>query len=447
MTERLFGTDGIRGVALEPPLDRGTVSRLGTALAAHLHERGLPCRVLLAGDTRASTPLLAAWLAAGFRANGGEVLWGDVLPTPAVSHLLRDMGGFGAGVVVSASHNPACDNGIKLVTADGTKWPAAEEYRLEDRLSRTAQPEEFDTVPAPRTDLAERYLALLQATLPARCLAGLSLVVDAANGAAGGVAEPFFSSLGAQVEVVHAEPDGVNINENCGALFPEALAELVRERGADAGVAFDGDADRTILVTHVGRILNGDDVLLLWARALARAGRLTGNALVATIMSNIGLEVALGRERLGLVRCPVGDREVWAAMQRDGLVLGGEQSGHIICSHHATTGDGLLTAAHTLAAAAQAGRHLEELADLERFPQVLVNVRVARRKPIESVPGLAKVVEGLQQRLDGHGRLVVRYSGTEPLLRVMVEAPTPGEAESAAEEVAAAARSLLGMPA
>jgi phosphoglucosamine mutase len=444
MTRRLFGTDGMRGVALEPPLDRPTLTRLGAALAAQLRATERPPTVLLAGDTRASTPVLAEWLGGGFIAGGGTLRWGGVLPTPAVSHLLRDDGRYGAGVVISASHNPAADNGVKLIRDDGTKWPTEGERLLETRLA--AMPAEVPVAPLPPADgrFRDRYVELLLATLPPRPLGGLQVVVDAANGAAAPVAGGFFESLGARVTLIHAEPDGVNINARCGALYPELLAAEVRQRRADAGAAFDGDADRAILVTGTGRVLDGDDALLMWARALAGAGRLPGARVVATVMSNLGLEAALRREAITLVRCPVGDREVWDAMQRERSVLGGEQSGHVICSHLAVTGDGLLTAAHLLAVAVQVGRSLEALADLERFPQVLLNVRVASRRPVGEVPGLAAAVREAEQRLGCDGRVFVRYSGTEPLLRIMVEAAEGAVARETAEGLAAIASAELG---
>jgi phosphoglucosamine mutase len=403
-------------VAFEPPLDRPTLTRLGAALVAHLRGAGLAPRVLLAGDTRASTPVLAEWVGGGFAAAGGEVHWAGVLPTPAVSHLLRDRGGYGAGVVISASHNPALDNGVKLVGATGSKLPVEEEVRLE----------------------------LLLASLPPTPLSGVRLVVDAANGAAAPVARELFTALGAEILLIHAEPDGTNINARCGALFPEILAREVRRVRADAGAALDGDGDRAILVTGTGRVLDGDDALLLWARALASRERLPGQKVVATVMSNLGLEVALGREAIALVRCPVGDREVWETMQREGAVLGGEQSGHVICSHHAVTGDGLLTAAHLLTVVRQSGSTLEALADLERFPQVLLNVRVATRRAVDEVPRLAEAVRAAEARLAGNGRVFVRYSGTEPLLRIMVEASGEEQARETAEQLAAVAREHLG---
>ncbi len=444
MRRRLFGTDGMRGVAFDPPLDRATLTRLGAALAAHLREAGSPARVLLAGDTRASTPTLATWVGGAFAAAGGEVKWAGVLPTPAVSHLLRDEGGYGTGVVVSASHNPAADNGVKLVSREGTKWSVEEEARLERRL--TALDHEAPALPLGEPDARcrRRYLELLLASLPSAALAGVTLVVDPANGAAAPVAEEFFTALGAGVTLIHAAPDGSNINAHAGALFPEVLAGEVRRVGADAGVALDGDADRAILVTGRGRVLDGDDALLLWARALDSAGRLPRRKVVATVMSNLGLEAALRRDGITLVRCPVGDREVWDTMQREGAVLGGEQSGHVICSHHAVTGDGLLTAAHLLAVSRGSGRTLEDLADLERFPQVLINVRVASRRPVDEVAALRDALRDAEARLAGDGRVFVRYSGTEPLLRIMVEASCEGRARETAEGLAEVARAHLG---
>jgi phosphoglucosamine mutase len=270
------------------------------------------------------------------------------------------------------------------------------------------------------------------------------VIVDPANGAAAPVAGEFFAALGADVALIHADPDGTNINARCGALFPELLAAEVRRVHADAGVALDGDADRAILVTASGRVLDGDDALLLWARALAADARLPRRTVVATVMSNLGLEAALKGEEIALVRCPVGDREVWETMRREGAVLGGEQSGHVICSHHAVTGDGLLTAAHLLTVARRAGRTLEELADLKRFPQVLVNVRVAARRPMADVPALRDAVAAAERGLAGEGRVFVRYSGTEPLLRIMVEASCEARARETAEGLATLAREHLG---
>lgn len=446
MSDRLFGTDGMRGVALQPPLDRDTVTRLGAALFEHLREAGRPTRVLLAGDTRVSTGTLAEWVGGAFAARGGEVAWAGVLPTPAVSHLLRDLGGFGAGVVVSASHNPAEDNGIKLVSAGGVKWPVDEETALEARLFALAGPLASAPLPVANGALAARTLELILATLTPGALDGLFVVVDAANGAASALAAPFFTRLGARVRVIHDRPDGRNINASCGALHPDALAAEVVDLGADAGVALDGDADRAILIAPSGRVLDGDDVLLVWARALAAAGRLPGMVAVATVMSNLGLEVALRRAGITLLRSAVGDREVWEVMQQSGAALGGEQSGHVICSHLSASGDGLLTAAHVMAIAHASGRSLADLADLHRFPQVLLNVRVATRRPLEELDTTRAAIRAAEAALDGHGRVFVRYSGTEPLLRIMVEADREDEARGTAERLAATARAELGAP-
>jgi phosphoglucosamine mutase len=441
---RLFGTDGVRGRALTYPLDRSTVSQLGHALAEQLRLAGQPRRVLLAGDTRASTPALAAWMGGAFAASGGEVVWAGVLPTPAVSHLVREMGGFGAGIIVSASHNPAADNGIKLVTGKGVKWPVAEEEQLESRIEATVREPVIAPLPAVESDLGERYTSLVIRTLRASPLQSLRIVVDAAHGAAARVAEPVLGGLGASVTMINALPDGTNINFDCGALHPEHLAATVVEHGADAGVALDGDADRAVLVTHTGRVLDGDDLLDLWGRSLDREDRLPGRALVATVMSNLGLTIACQRHGLRLARCPVGDREVWEAMGRESAALGGEQSGHIICAHHAVTGDGLLTAAHVLAVVAANGHPLEDLARLDHFPQVLLNVRVGSRRPLTEVPPLESAIKAHTARLGEEGRVLVRYSGTEPLLRIMVEAPTDHEAEATARALAVEAIRCLG---
>jgi len=444
LTKHLFGTDGMRGVALEAPLDEVTVTRLGAALFDHLRSAGVPPRILMAGDTRASSDTLAEWVGGAFAAAGGEVVWAGVLPTPAVSHLVRDLGGFGAGLVVSASHNPAADNGIKLVTGAGSKWPTAEERQLERRLLALDHEPRVAALPVVDETLRARYLTLVAATLSRDALSGETLVVDAAHGAASAVAAEMFTRLGARVDLINGAPDGRNINLHCGALHPEGLAAEVMSRGAKAGVAFDGDADRAVLVAGSGRVLDGDDLLYIWGRALASDGALPGRAVVATVMSNLGLEAGLNRLDIRVQRCSVGDREVWQEMELAGVALGGEQSGHVICRHHAVTGDGLLTAAHVLAIGGRAGRTLDELADLEHFPQVLANVRVARRVAIDQAPELADAIRDHQASLDSQGRVFVRYSGTEPLLRVMVQAPTAERARAIADDIAAHAHHALG---
>jgi phosphoglucosamine mutase len=400
-------------------------------------------RILLAGDTRASTTTLADWLASSFQAAGGAVTWGGVLPTPAVSQLCR-MSDFSAGIVISASHNPAHDNGIKILGPNGEKIADEIERHIESRI------EEVTPVPGPGLPevdhlLGERYLDLLVASHHgAKSLAGLHVVVDAANGAGSGFAGRLLERLGAKVTTIASDPDGYNINADCGATAPQGLAATVIEIGADAGLAIDGDADRAVLVDETGTVLDGDDILLAWARQLRSHDRLPAGRVVATVMSNFGLEHSLRREGMEMVRCPVGDRNVWLAMVEHGAVLGGEQSGHIICSHYGVSGDGLLTGSHLLAVALERGEPVSGLADLERLPQVLVNVPVNRRVPLETLPGTSRELAEASRRLDQRGRVLLRYSGTEPLVRVMLEGEDADEIRVLADRIASAIRTELG---
>lgn len=440
--DRLFGTDGIRGRAFEHPLDEDTVRRLGAALADILDGAGEP-HVLLAGDTRASTDVLAEWFAGSFRNGGGRITWGGVLPTPAVSHLLRE-GSYGAGVVISASHNPAEDNGIKILGPAGEKLADESESRLEARIASTA-PHHGGELPAIDDALPDRYVDLVVATHDRpRPLAGLHIVVDAANGAASGVAGDLLNRLGANTTVISATPDGTNINRGCGATSTERLVATVVADGADGGIALDGDADRAILVDHGGHILDGDDILLLWSRHLATTGRLPGNIVVATVMSNYGLERQLRTEGIEMIRCSVGDRWVWQTMQEHGAALGGEQSGHVICSHHSVTGDGLITGTHLFAIAAATGKPIAELCDLVRLPQVLLNLPVNRKEPFDSLPAVSRQLTVTEKLLAGRGRVLLRYSGTESLARVMVEGEDGGEIENLAKQLVRAIRQDLG---
>ncbi len=442
MKLRLFGTDGIRGPAYAPPLDEATVRRLGAALAAELGSNRDQPHLLLAGDTRASTETLATWLGGSFQAAGGRLTWGGVLPTPAVSQLLRT-GSWAAGVVISASHNPSQDNGIKVLAPSGEKIADAVERRLEQRLDETPVLDGRD-LPPRDSDLAERYLDLVMASHHRhRPLEGLTVAVDAAHGAASGLAETLFERLGARVVTVASKPDGTNINNGCGATCPEHVAAAVHHYRTDAGVALDGDADRAILVDADGQTLDGDDILLAWGRHLLAAERLPGRRLVATVMSNFGLERALARDGIAVERCPVGDRSVWLAMREHGVALGGEQSGHVICAHHSVTGDGLVTATHMLALAAATGRSLGTLSDLERMPQVLVNVPVARKTPFDQLPEVRAELVGGQSRLEGRGRILLRYSGTEALARVMIEGEDALEIEILAARLADSLRRAL----
>lgn len=436
----LFGTDGIRGRAFEPPLDKDTVGRLGAALAGVLTESP---HVLLAGDTRSSTEILAGWFAGSFAADGGAVTWGGVLPTPAVSQLVRG-GDYGAGVVISASHNPAADNGIKILGPSGEKLDDSSERRLEERIV-AARLQTGGQLPAADRSLAPRYLDLIVNSIGnGRPLSGMHLVVDAANGAGSGLAEELFDTLGARVTSIASSPDGSNINRGCGATAPALLAQQVAAHGADAGVALDGDADRCMLVDENGRILDGDDVLFAWSRHLADRDQLPGRKVVATVMSNFGLENALLEQKINLVRSSVGDRWVWQLMLEHGAALGGEQSGHVICSHYGVSGDGLLTASHLLSIAARRGEVVSALSNLERFPQILINVPVARKTPFEDLPSVLKGLAATEQRLEGRGRVLLRYSGTEGLARVMIEGDDADEIEALAEGLAETIRQELG---
>ncbi len=445
---RLFGTDGIRAPFGEEPLDRPTVAALARALGEELSRLSSSPSVVLAGDTRNSTPILAAWLTEGLLEQGVAVRFGGVLPTPAVAALTPRLGA-ACGIAVSASHNLPPDNGIKLIDEAGFKWAPEREAALESRLLALRQQRPSPTgVPLPLAvdpDLAALYRQQLLAHFPVdRPLAGLSLVLDTAHGAASSLAREVFTALGATVRLLHAEPDGHNINLRSGSTHPEALAAFVRE-GHDLGLAFDGDADRAVLVDERGEVRDGDAILYLWARALHREGRLEPAAIVATTMSNLGLERALAREGITVERCNVGDREVVARLQQEGLVLGGEQSGHVVHLGLATTGDGLLTGLAMAALRAREGRPLSALLEgFQRFPQVLESVRVRRKQDLTTLPPVVAAIDRAERCLGQEGRLVVRFSGTEPLARVMIEGPDSGEIAALAAGIVTAIKETLG---
>ena len=444
MTSRpeLFGTDGIRGAFGVPPLDEPTVRALAAALVQQLptSSRG----VVLGGDTRDSTPVLCRWLGEELTTHGVDVTYLGVVPTPCVATtVIRSRAS--CGIVVSASHNPHPDNGIKLIDRDGFKWSPAAEVQLEGRLysvaagvttSASTTSSTFDA----RVDhtAVDAYLDHLAESLPGtRPLEGLSVALDTGNGAASAFAGPLFERLGARVEVIHQEPDGRNINRACGSTRPEEVAELVRDRGHDLGFAFDGDADRAIVVDEEGRIRDGDSILYLWARDLARHDQLPGNRLVATSMSNLGLEVALRREKIEVVRCDVGDRVVVETLRSLGIELGGEQSGHIVRRTLSTTGDGLLTALQVAGIRSREGIPLTHLLEgFERFPQLLRNLPVRAKPEISSLPSVMEASRRVEAQLGSNGRLVLRYSGTEPLVRIMIEGQDRTEIEALADELA-----------
>lgn len=443
---KLFGTDGVRGRFGEPPLTRPTVTALARRVAAQLAgESGRPPQVILGGDTRESTAEICRWVAAGLAAGGAHVRYAGVIPTPGVAHLVRRLGA-AAGIVVSASHNPFPDNGIKLLARHGGKWSDEDEAALEADLTPLASPLPLPEL-AVEEDLDNRYLDDLAATIGPldRPLAGLKVVLDTGNGAASAYAGPLFTRLGAEVVLLGAEPDGRNVNLDCGSTAPEAMARRVVAERADLGAAFDGDADRAILADEEGTVRDGDAILYLWATALAAEGKLQPRRVVATTMSNLGLERALARHGIGLVRCPVGDRYVVEAMEREGILLGGEQSGHIVRRDLAATGDGLLTALHMAALRAAAGKPLSaQLGELRRYPQVLLNVPVIAKVAFEKLPAVDAARRKVEETLGDDGRLVLRYSGTEPLARVMIEGPEQAAIEALARGLAAVIGEALG---
>ena len=442
---RLFGTDGIRGHFGEFPLDRPTVTALAVELASTLQERanGSPPEVVLGGDTRESTPEICGWLAQGLDAGGVRVRYAGVIPTPGVAWLAKPLGA-AAGVVVSASHNPYPDNGIKLLDPSGSKWSDEDEHALERRmLSRTAVELPLSE-PAVEENLKQRYLDHLASTIE-EPLGGLKVVLDAGNGAASSYAAEIFGRLGARVTLLHAEPNGRNVNEGCGSTAPGEMAARVVAEGAHLGAAFDGDADRCILADERGEVRDGDAILFLWALSLRDRGLLDPPKIVATTMSNLGLERALDREGIGIVRCAVGDRYVVEAMKKEGILLGGEQSGHIVQSRLASTGDGLLTALQIAALVHESGRPLSEmLSGFRRYPQVLKNIRVARKPDLATIPSVAAAARSVEDRLGADGRLVLRYSGTEPLARVMIEGPDQPTIEAMAAELIGVIQGELG---
>jgi len=451
---KLFGTDGIRGVAGQTPLDPRTIYSVGLALGHSLRKSVAKPKVLLGRDTRESGPWIAATLAAGLHEAGAAVESAGIVTTPAVAFLARTHG-FHAGVVISASHNPWADNGIKLFGADGFKLPDALELAMEDEIFHHASQVEIadarrfpDVVDNPA--LQADYIQFLIDCVPGLSLSHLKIVADCANGAAAAIAPELFRRLDrdghSNITLLHITPDGRNINAGCGALHPEHVAGEVKACAADLGVTFDGDADRCMLADAHGNVINGDAILLMAARDLKTRGMLTGDLVVATTMSNMGLEAALKRSGIRMLRAAVGDRYVLEEMQKKDAALGGEQSGHILFPHLATTGDGLLTALVVLDLVARTGKSLDKLtADLKVFPQVIVNVKVREKKPMTLIPSVVAAIHAAEEELKDTGRVVIRYSGTEALARVMIEAESEEAMRRHAEAIAAAIRAELGV--
>jgi phosphoglucosamine mutase len=444
---KLFGTDGIRGVAGEYPLDRKTIFAVGRALGDHLPQG--PRRVVIGQDTRESSRWISDVLAAGLRMSNVVVESAGVITTPGIAYVTHTQG-FSAGIVISASHNPWRDNGIKVFGTDGYKLPDVIELEIESEIFSLLNTI-TDPQSAPAGDpslpgdprLRSAYIDWLARPIPGSDKR--KIVVDCANGAASPLAPDVFSRCGLRAEFTHKTPDGRNINENCGALHPEVVGHEVTARNADLGICFDGDADRALFTDSRGVVVNGDAVMLLLARDLKQKGELAGDTVVATTMSNMGLELALRDSGIKMLRAPVGDKYVLEEMQKTGAVLGGEQSGHIILSREATTGDGLLTALRVLEVICRSGKSLDELvADLEIFPQTIRNVRVREKRPLDQIPEVRTAIEAAQGELDGNGRINVRYSGTESLARVMVEAASEATVQRLASSVAEAIEKAIG---
>jgi phosphoglucosamine mutase len=442
VAKELFGTDGIRAVAGAYPLDPATIFAFGAALGREALGAG---EILVGADTRESSPWIAELVAGGLERSGARVRYAGVVTTPGIAYLTRT-GPFVAGVMISASHNPYQDNGIKVFGHSGFKLPDAEEHAIEQEIFRLR---ELGVAPAPVTlavdeILDRQYLEYLVSTSPVR-FDGVTLAMDCGNGAASLLGPSLFRRLGADVKELFCAPDGRNINLGCGAMHVERLRDAVLAHRADFGVAFDGDADRAIFVAASGKIVDGDAVLLAAARAMKAAGHLPGDTVVSTVMSNLGLERALERAGIRMTRTPVGDKYVLEEMVRLGAALGGEQSGHVIFREYSTTGDGLLTALRLFEIARRAGVGLEELtADLEVYPQRLVNVRVREKKGLTELPSVALEIRLVEEAFAGAGRVLVRFSGTEPLARVMVEGPDLEQVESFSARIAEAIRREMG---
>jgi phosphoglucosamine mutase len=443
---RLFGTDGVRGKAGHYPLDAPTIRRLGAALVRALRHGDASVRFLAGRDTRESGSWIERELAYGMQSQGATLTSAGIIPTPAVAYLTPRMG-YTAGVVISASHNPFEDNGIKVFSGAGEKFTEALEMRVESIVADAAWQVAAGDAPAiDQSDYRAEYANHLARILAdADRARGMRLAVDCANGATTTVAPRLFQDLGFDVRCIGCEPDGRNINLKCGSTAPEALAKLVVDGGYALGIAFDGDGDRAILVDERGRLVDGDAVMLMCGKQMKAEGRLKGNAVVATVMSNIGLEIALREAGIGMVRCPVGDKYVMEEMIQRDLSLGGEQSGHVIFSEYLFTGDGLATSLNVLRTMIATGRSLADLAsELTTYPQVLLNLRVERKVDLETVPAVAAVMSSVESRLAGNGRLLVRYSGTEPLLRVMLEGKDQDEIRRWGQEIVDAVRQHIG---
>ncbi len=447
---KLFGTDGVRGVANQDPMTIEMAVRIGRAAAHIFRDSSRRHRVVIGKDTRLSGYMIESALTSGLCSMGVDVLLVGPVPTPGIAFLTRSLRA-DAGVVISASHNPYEDNGIKFFGRDGFKLPDETERKMEEVIFSGAidsvRPTASGIGKAFRIDDAiGRYNEFVKSSIPRGMdLAGLRVVLDSANGAAYKIGPRVLTELGADVISLYDQPNGMNINQGCGSLHPAVICRSVVANDAHIGIAFDGDADRVILSDEQGVVVNGDAVMAMCALQMMREGRLKQNTLVATVMSNLGLELTLQKAGGKLVRAAVGDRYVMEKMIEGGYNLGGEQSGHLIFLDHNTTGDGLISALQVLAVMKQTGKPLSELAAcMKSYPQVLVNVKVKKRHELNSIPEIAGRIGEIERRLEGTGRLLVRYSGTEPKVRVMIEGENEKEIKELAQELAGVIKEKLG---
>lgn len=445
---KFFGTDGIRGEAGQYPLDETTIERIGYSLANELTRRfGRTPKIIIGGDTRESGDWISDAIARGAATAKSEIICAGVLTTPGVAYLTRTLQA-DAGVVISASHNPYQDNGIKVFAQSGQKLDDDAEQAIEADLETDAShfPEMDDLSVDPDMKLKEQYLAFLRDEIGEGLnLSGMKLVIDCANGASYELAPRLFESLGAELTVINAEPTGRNINLNCGSLHTDKLQAAVLEAKADVGLAFDGDADRLLLVDERGQLVDGDQFMFVMAEYLAARGKLAGNRVVATVMSNLGLEVALRDRGIEMVRTSVGDKNVLDELLKNGGSIGGEQSGHIIFPEISLTGDGMISALEILRVMVESKRSLSDLtAGFTRYPQILLNIRVASKPPLDSIEPIKTAITALENELGNKGRLLVRYSGTENLARVMIEGEKEAVIHQQAESMAKIIKEHIG---
>ncbi len=448
--KKIFGTDGIRGEVNRKPMDVATIVKVGQAVTIYFRKNKHHARIIVGKDTRLSGYMVESALEAGITSMGGDVYAAGVLPTPAIAFLTTDMRA-DAGVMISASHNPFHDNGIKIFSSKGQKLPDKDELEIEKLIFKdnleSLLPGAKDMGRAYRiSDAIGRYIVFLKQAFPSELsMDGLKVVMDLSNGATFRVAPKIFGELGAEVEFIHAQPDGININDNCGSQHPEDIAERVKETGSDIGLAFDGDGDRLIAVDEKGAVLRGDHIMMICAETMKKDGTLRNNTLVSTVMSNLGVDIAC--ERLGIkhVVTQVGDRYVLEEMLRLGAVFGGEDSGHMIFLDHLPTGDGIITALKLIECMLKRNKPLSELSNIvDIFPQELINITVKTKPDLITIPSVKQAIDEVEKRLGRLGRVLVRYSGTQPMCRVMVEGPEQDTTRRYCEQIASAIRDAIG---